>query len=122
VSAQHLGAFVLGTAMAVYGASGSCQKPNPAPAGLGGGLPADTCAAAVLDPCGLAGERLCQLECRSSSGVPLWRTPDGGSFAAACRAALEDGRNWRPDCLARISDCSQVEAAYRAIGGASCPQ
>jgi len=80
----------------------------------------DECTATVLDACGLAGEHLCRLGCRSNTGAPLWRTPAGRSFADVCREAAADGRSWRPDCLARITDCSQVESAYRTKAGAVC--
>lgn len=39
--------------------------------------------------------------------------------ADACRRALLDGRNWRPDCLARLASCDGLDAAYRAKG--ACP-
>lgn len=113
----------------------SCQTDPVNPSGVGGSpgtggsvvvdagpAPVDECAPKVLDACGLAGERLCRLGCRDKAGQPLWRTPEGGtgSFAAACRAAQDDGRNWRPDCLSKIADCSQLEAAYRTKAGATC--
>ena len=71
----------------------------------------------VYDDCARAGERVCMLGCRDVTGAPLWRTPAGTPFAETCRRALADGRNWHPACLAIITNCGQVEAAYR---GTSC--
>lgn len=41
--------------------------------------------------------------------------------AAACRRAAQDGRSYRADCLARLTDCAHLEAAYRAPDGSPCP-
>jgi hypothetical protein len=96
--------------------------------GVGGNVvvdaapPVDECVPEGSDDCGRAGETLCRLQCRDRAGAPRWRTPAGRPFAEVCRAARDDGRDWRPDCLARITDCSQVEAAYRTSGGAACPR
>ena len=39
--------------------------------------------------------------------------------AAACRRAMIDRRDWRPDCLATLKACAGLDAAYRAKG--ACP-
>ena len=70
--------------------------------------PADNCAA--------AGERLCQLRCRGALAIPLWVSPMGTPYAEVCRRAFADGRDWRPDCVRRITSCDQFDAAYRAHG------
>lgn len=108
---------------ASMGATGMRCNPDPIdPSGVGGSQIVDSgpgdCLPQGYDNCGLAGTVLCQLQCRDRDGVALWRTPAGRSFGEVCRAAAADGRDWRPACIARIVDCSQVETAYR--GGAPC--
>jgi len=71
------------------------------------------------DDCEAASARLKELECRSPAGTPRWQTPEGTSFADACEAAANDGRDWNPRCIARIADCSQLNAAFR---GEYCPR
>lgn len=68
--------------------------------------------------CAAAGDRLRALECKSETGLPLWQTPDGTPFAAACEYAARDGRNWYPHCIKSIRSCEELEAAYR---GKRCP-
>ena len=63
--------------------------------------------------CAAAGARLEELHCFSKSGAPLWRTPEGSPFSEACERAAADGRDWHAALIARIEDCSQLEAAYR---------
>jgi len=53
--------------------------------------------------------------------MPLWVTPAGEPFADACQAAAADGRDWRPECLAAISSCDQLEEAYRTPRDRPCP-
>lgn len=67
--------------------------------------------------CDDAERTLERLECRSDEGLPRWKTPKGAPFSDACRAALRDGRNWHPDCIAKITACSELECAFR---GACC--
>jgi hypothetical protein len=71
--------------------------------------------------CAAAGARLLELGCRGPDGVPLWRTPGGLPFEAACRAAADDRREWRADCLARLQSCTDVDRAFRAPHGTPCP-
>jgi hypothetical protein len=120
-------------ALSAVGCAG-CQNPVRPPVVVDGGAggsvvvdagPApvdpDVCQVDNSDDCGRAGYVLCKLECRSPAGAPLWQTPGGKSFASVCRQAAADGRSWRPDCLARITECSQLDGAYRAKAGAACP-
>lgn len=71
--------------------------------------------------CPAAEARLRELECRFSDGGPAWLTPGGTPFGEACDRAAKDGRHWRADCIAKIGDCSQLAAAYRAPAGSACP-
>jgi hypothetical protein len=71
--------------------------------------------------CAAAGARLRELDCRTPAGVPLWRTPGGLTFEAACRAAADDRREWRADCLARLEACEGIDRAFRAPHGTPCP-
>lgn len=64
--------------------------------------------------CSAAGAKLRELNC------PQATTPAGTPFEAACQRALDDGRNWRPDCIARVTSCDQVEAAYRTPTKEAC--
>ena len=68
---------------------------------------------AGLDDCGRAGATLERLQCRDSAGAALWVTPEGVSFAEACRYAFADGRDWHAECVATIRACDEVGAAYR---------
>lgn len=111
---------IVALALALAMTGKTCQTPDPAPVPLPVPDAGDECGASANDACGLAGATLCRLQCRDEDGVPLWRTPAGRPFADVCRVALVDGRDWHPTCLARITDCSQVEAAFRAKGGAAC--
>lgn len=49
----------------------------------------------------------------SALGCPEASTPGGTSFAVACETAARDGRDWHPECIARVTSCSQVEDAFR---------
>jgi hypothetical protein len=68
----------------------------------------------VGDACDAAQQRLSELGCEEA------QTPKGTSFARACVDARQDGRDWRPDCIAQIGDCSQVEDAYSTPKGTAC--
>jgi len=67
--------------------------------------------------CAAAQARLIQLDCRRPDGTPWAQTPAGTPFGEACERAMADGRDWHPECIARIADCSQLSAAYQ---GALC--
>jgi hypothetical protein len=94
-----------------------CHLPAPLPpapdasdAGwYGDASPTDTCEAAEA--------RVSVLACRCADGVPVATKP--GVFTDACRRAAHDGRNWRADCIARLTSCDRLEKSYRAIG--TCP-
>jgi len=79
--------------------------PDPTPQGGAG---------PVLSDCEAAGERLEELGCRDGSGTPLWRTPEGKSFAEACAYSLEQGRDWCPEALAKIANCGEIDFAMRS--------
>lgn len=51
-------------------------------------------------------------EGKAPSGTPLWRTPDGDSFADACHYAASQGRAWKAECVATIERCEDFDAAY----------
>ncbi len=44
----------------------------------------------------------------------------GGSFTEHCVYAAEDGRNWRPDCIAQVTSCGDVAMASETPEGQSC--
>jgi hypothetical protein len=67
----------------------------------------------TMESCDRAEERLEHLDCRRHDGSPWARTPAGTHFADACKRALADGRNWFPNCIMRITDCAQLDDAYR---------
>lgn len=72
--------------------------PIPMPPGPGPIPPSD-------GACQAAQERLEELGC------PEAKTPAGTPFGEACEAAWADGRNWCAGAVAKITKCSQVEAA-----------
>jgi hypothetical protein len=57
--------------------------------------------------CDAAQSKLVALGCQQAT------SPFGRSFGEVCTRAMRDGRDWHPACIAKITDCSQVEAAYR---------
>lgn len=71
-------------------------KPKPAP------VSSDWCDTAFV--------RLSELKCKEA--VP--------TFTEACKRAITDGRNWRPDCLAVVATCADIETAYRTPEGKAC--
>lgn len=75
--------------------------PEPAPVGV--------------DDCESAHARLIKLGCAETT------TPKGASFQEACEAAAADGRNWRPDCIAQIRSCDEIETMYSTPEGTACP-
>lgn len=88
-----MGARLLALSLALAGCVSVAPAPAPAP------VPEGSCEA--------AGAHLAELGC------PEAKTPAGAPFAAACNAAVADGRNWHPECLARVASCSEVETAFR---------
>jgi hypothetical protein len=71
--------------------------------------------------CPAAEARLRELDCKRADGSPWWITPKGEPFAHACLSAHLDGRNWRPDCIAKIPDCEELATAYAVPAGSACP-
>ena len=63
--------------------------------------------ATSIDACELAGEKLTALHCTQQT------TPKGIPFATACRNAKLSGLNWHPECIAKVTSCTAVPAAYR---------
>lgn len=120
------------TAVGCAGCQTTVQPPQPSvDAGTGAvdaASPVDECTVDRDDDCGRAGERLCRMQCTGRDGAPLWRTPANRRFSEVCREAAQDCalngdcRDWRADCLARITSCSQVSTAYRTPKGSQCPQ
>lgn len=62
---------------------------------------------ADMTGCEQAGERLAELGCQEAA------TPEGTPFAVVCADAAADGRDYHPECIATIQDCSEAESAYR---------
>ena len=58
-------------------------------------------------PCEQAESTLVRLGC------PQAVTPSRTRFSTACEAARADGRDWHPDCIAKVASCNDVDAAYR---------
>ena len=85
--------LLLVTILALAGCASVTPAPAPAPVPEGS--------------CETAGANLTELGC------PEATTPAGTPFATACLAAVADGRNWHPECLARVASCSEVEMAFR---------
>jgi len=59
------------------------------------------------DVCDVAGQRLTVLNC------PEAKTPDGTPYATFCRHARVTHLDIHPECIAKITSCSQVNSAYR---------
>lgn len=68
----------------------------------------------AVSECTAAGDRLRELGCSQAA------TPAGTPFEVACKQALTDGRNWRADCISRVTSCNQVEQAYRTPPMEAC--
>ena len=88
--------------LALVGACAVSPKPGPRP---------------ITPPqpeaCEAAEAKLRVLDCRRDDGSPWATTPAGTPFAQACRRALADGRDWKPQCIAKIEVCSVLMCAYR---------
>jgi hypothetical protein len=70
---------------------------------IGGTLSTST----STDVCDIAGQRLAILNC------PEAKTPDGTPYATFCRHARITHLDIHPECISKITSCSQVNAAYR---------
>lgn len=84
----------------------ACSGPKPKP-GPGPVTPPEPQA------CEAAEAKLRELDCRRDDGSPWAATPGGTPFAEACRRALKDGRDWKPQCIAKIEGCATLMCAYR---------
>ena len=102
-------------ALAIFLLAVGCPQP-PAP------IPHDYDAAASDTYLSEAGAGACQRaeDTLVRLGCKQARTPAGVPFHEACDHALDDGRNWRPDCLALITSCDQLDTVYRTPEGAPC--
>lgn len=85
----------------------SCPAPPKDPAHPDDLHPADTCIAAE--------ERLLQLGCRDAKGR-LVGGPNrrGEPFRTVCRIAVENKVSLRPNCLAQITVCSEMQVCLEA--------
>jgi hypothetical protein len=61
----------------------------------------------VIDDCFKADETLVKLQCKEAT------SPGGIPFMYSCRRALKNNMNWHPECIAKVTKCSQVKAAFR---------
>lgn len=66
-----------------------------------------TTSTASTDICDVAGQRLAVLNC------PEAKTPKGTSYGDFCRHARSTHLDIHPECVAKITSCSQVASAYR---------
>ena len=65
------------------------------------------------DDCAVIDALLYDLQCRDEGGLPLWQDPIGRPYADYCRKELAKGVPWRTDCAAKITECSQLDAALK---------
>jgi hypothetical protein len=70
------------------------------------------------DWCKAAEDNLRTLDCKRDDGTSWTTTPAGKPFSDVCLVAWNDQRDWNPDCVASISSCKDIEAAYH---GDVCP-
>lgn len=93
------------------GTVGGASSTGGAPATGGmlttGGSPSTGGSAATLDDCQRADVTLNALKC------PEAKTPKGTPFADACRRAAATKQDWHPECIAKVTSCAAVKAAYR---------
>jgi hypothetical protein len=73
------------------------------------------------DDCQRAEDRIHSLSCTRADGTPRWLTPKGIPFAEYCREAIADGRSPRPECIATVATCEDVNKAYATPEGTACP-
>ncbi len=87
-------------------------------------LDAGSVDAGPQDECARAEAKLAELNCQRKDGGPLWLTPVSEThFATECRRARADTppRDWRPDCIAKVTKCENVDVAKRTAKGKPCP-
>jgi hypothetical protein len=73
------------------------------------------------DDCQRAEDKIHSLGCYRSDGSPRWLTPKGAPFAEYCRVAVADDRSPRPDCIALVARCEDIDKAYSTTEGTPCP-
>lgn len=100
-----VGCVTRGVPVAPTGGGGTGGAGGASLGGAGGSF--GVAGAVAPSPCKRAEVNLVRLRC------PEARTPAGVGFAVACEAAKRDGREWHPDCIARVESCAEVAAAYR---------
>jgi hypothetical protein len=60
--------------------------------------------------CGLAEQRLLELECRDPRGQPMWVNALGIGFGDSCREAQEQGKVFvNPRCIAGAPTCEEAD-------------
>ena len=106
MGARLLGSLIL--ILVAVGCGAPPYGPQPAP------VPKPEPAPVEASDCEKAHEKLVELNCE------LQKTPEGAPFSEACETAADDGRNWRPDCIALVESCDQVEEAFRTPEGEVC--
>lgn len=74
--------------------------------------PSDAGDEPLPNACERAGARLKTLHCQDN-GRDLWQSPEGKPFGAECLYAASKGRDWHPECLERIPDCTWLKCAFR---------
>ena len=68
------------------------------------------------DACDSSELRLRELQCKHSDGSPYHTSPKGTPFAVFCKRHTD---TIHADCIARITNCFQIEAAARGACNAS---
>lgn len=94
----------MGGSMTTGGAAATGGELGSGGAAATGGAPAP---ASSLDDCAAADAKLNQLGC------PQAKTPKGKAFVDVCRAASATHQNMHPECIAKVTSCAAVPAAYR---------
>lgn len=61
------------------------------------------------------------VSCFRADGTGRSKTPAGHPFTKFCKEALADGREVRPDCIAKASSCEAVLKGYETPRGTACP-
>jgi hypothetical protein len=115
---ERMNRFMLVLCLTCSGCSIGAIRPEPAPKPIPTTAPTTT--PTDLDDCQRAEIRLKELDCRRADGSPRWLTPKGSSFTEYCRVAVDDGRSPRPDCIAQVTNCEQVNAAQSRPEGTPC--
>ena len=109
--------FTIGAASVVcvvFGLLACPRMPKPAPWPPALGDAGDACQSAEAN--------LIRLGCMTADGYPVFVSPGGHHFADTCRARAAQGRDLRPECVARESfECGQLTAIFNLRRGEPCP-